>query len=161
MIIILFVTVIVLSVLVTQFKSARLNTVENESKEKFCTGKNKSGTITSTEFPVEIPKYFSVLLDWLKYSTWKGIMDLGRQQPFRHPSVSSSYFSFLAVLTPYCVTRKRCLMLLETGINFLTNSYNLINICIECSTWKVEEKKKSHSTHSEHLGVGAPGWHSG
>lgn len=44
-------------------------------------------------------------------------------------------------------------MLLETGINFLTNSYNLINTCIEWSTWKVEEKKKSHSTHSEDLGV--------
>ncbi|XP_044771155.1 C-type lectin-like domain family 1 [Neomonachus schauinslandi] len=48
MIIILFVTVIVLSILVTQFKSARHNTVENESKEKFCTGENKSRTITST-----------------------------------------------------------------------------------------------------------------
>ncbi|XP_026358264.3 putative C-type lectin-like domain family 1 isoform X3 [Ursus arctos] len=48
MIVILCVTVIVLSVLVIQFKSARLNTVENESKEKFCTGKNKSGAITST-----------------------------------------------------------------------------------------------------------------
>ncbi|XP_048072449.1 uncharacterized protein LOC113257911 isoform X2 [Ursus arctos] len=87
MIVILCVTVIVLSVLVIQFKSARLNTVENESKEKFCTGKNKSGAITSTEFPVEVPKYFSVLLDWLKNSTWKGIMGLGRQQPFRPPSV--------------------------------------------------------------------------
>ncbi|XP_022350901.1 killer cell lectin-like receptor subfamily B member 1B allele B [Enhydra lutris kenyoni] len=48
MIITLFVTVIVLSILIIQLKYARHNAVENESKEKFCTGKNKSGTITST-----------------------------------------------------------------------------------------------------------------
>lgn len=33
---------------VIQLKYARHNAVENESKEKFCTGKNKSEVITST-----------------------------------------------------------------------------------------------------------------
>ncbi|GAB5573530.1 C-type lectin-like domain family 1 isoform X1 [Prionailurus iriomotensis] len=46
-IIILLVTVIVLSILVSQFKSARHNTMDDESKEKFCAGENKSGTIAS------------------------------------------------------------------------------------------------------------------
>uniref|UniRef100_M3Y460 C-type lectin domain-containing protein n=1 Tax=Mustela putorius furo TaxID=9669 RepID=M3Y460_MUSPF len=48
MIITLFVAVIVLSILIIQLKYARHNAVENESKEKFCTGKNKSEVITST-----------------------------------------------------------------------------------------------------------------
>ncbi|XP_032203112.1 killer cell lectin-like receptor subfamily B member 1B allele B [Mustela erminea] len=48
MIITLFVAVIVLSILIIQLKYARHNAVENESKEKFCTGKNKSEIITST-----------------------------------------------------------------------------------------------------------------
>ncbi|XP_004438876.1 PREDICTED: killer cell lectin-like receptor subfamily F member 1 [Ceratotherium simum simum] len=47
MIIILLVITIVLSIFVIQLKSARHNKVDNESKEKYCTGKNKSGTITS------------------------------------------------------------------------------------------------------------------
>ncbi|XP_014706431.1 killer cell lectin-like receptor subfamily B member 1B allele B [Equus asinus] len=47
MIIILLVIAIVLSIFVIQLKSARHTKVDNESKEKYCTGKNKSGTITS------------------------------------------------------------------------------------------------------------------
>ncbi|XP_061061464.1 killer cell lectin-like receptor subfamily B member 1B allele B isoform X1 [Eubalaena glacialis] len=47
MIIILLVIVIVLSIFVIQFKSARHTEVSNESKEKYCTGQNKSETSTS------------------------------------------------------------------------------------------------------------------
>ncbi|XP_059970066.1 killer cell lectin-like receptor subfamily F member 1 [Mesoplodon densirostris] len=47
MIIILLVIVIVLSIFVIQFKSARHTKVNNESKEKYCTGQNKSETSTS------------------------------------------------------------------------------------------------------------------
>ncbi|XP_025785886.1 C-type lectin-like domain family 1 isoform X2 [Puma concolor] len=46
-IIILLVIVIVLSILVSQFNSARHNTMDDESKEKFCAGENKSGTVAS------------------------------------------------------------------------------------------------------------------
>ncbi|XP_057559150.1 killer cell lectin-like receptor subfamily B member 1B allele A [Hippopotamus amphibius kiboko] len=47
MIIILLAIVIVLSILVIQFKSARHTQVNNESKEKYCSGQNKSETSTS------------------------------------------------------------------------------------------------------------------
>ncbi|XP_049550860.1 C-type lectin domain family 4 member A-like isoform X3 [Orcinus orca] len=47
MIIILLVIVIVLSIFVIRFKSARHTKVNNESKEKYCTGQNKSETSTS------------------------------------------------------------------------------------------------------------------
>ncbi|XP_015984388.2 C-type lectin-like domain family 1 [Rousettus aegyptiacus] len=50
-IIILLVTVIVLSILVIQFKSARHTEVDNESKEQYRTGKNKSGSIISMVSP--------------------------------------------------------------------------------------------------------------
>lgn len=46
MTIILLVIVIVLSIFVIHFKSARRNEVDNESKEKYCPGKSESGSIT-------------------------------------------------------------------------------------------------------------------
>ncbi|KAM5334220.1 killer cell lectin-like receptor subfamily F member 1 isoform 1-T1 [Glossophaga mutica] len=47
MIIVLLVIIIMLSIFVFQYKSAKHTDVDNESKEAYCDGKNKSGTITS------------------------------------------------------------------------------------------------------------------
>ncbi|XP_045695685.1 killer cell lectin-like receptor subfamily B member 1B allele A isoform X1 [Phyllostomus hastatus] len=47
MIIVLLVIIIILSIFVIQYNCARHTEVDNESKEAYCDGKNKSGTITS------------------------------------------------------------------------------------------------------------------